>query len=116
MASDKRGTVLVTGGTGKVGSCVSVMLDAASVPFLVASRSPSPSARNVKFDWLDRTTWDDPFEDALVSAVFIVAVCSLRNVSYILLHHVSFRFISTTLCFVSPPFNWAMLAFDRISD
>lgn len=65
MASSKQGTVLVTGGTGKVGSCVARLLTSAAQAHLVASRSSSSSTparpHSVTFDWLDRATWDQPF-------------------------------------------------------
>lgn len=85
------GTILITGGTGKVGSCLADLCKASSTPYLVASRSSSSSSSSaisatspghpaVKFDWLDRTTWSNPFtitssskELPPITAVFLVA-------------------------------------------
>ncbi|KAI0169829.1 putative ergot alkaloid A [Hypoxylon sp. FL1284] len=69
------GTVLLLGGTGKVGSRVTALLQAASVPALVASRSGGapPGLAGVRFDWDDRTTWEPVFSgDTPIKAVLLV--------------------------------------------
>ncbi|ROW07821.1 hypothetical protein VMCG_03375 [Cytospora schulzeri] len=85
MASST-GTILITGGTGKVGSCLANLCKSSSTPYLIASRS-SPSTTSsaghsaVKFDWLDQTTWSNPFttittsssSNSPITAVFLVA-------------------------------------------
>jgi uncharacterized protein YbjT (DUF2867 family) len=69
------GTVLVLGGTGKTGSRITRLLEASSVPFLAASRSGAGD-NGVKFDWMDRATWDIPFgaasPDAPITAVWLI--------------------------------------------
>ncbi|KAJ9132018.1 Festuclavine dehydrogenase [Pleurostoma richardsiae] len=69
------GTVLVLGGTGKTGSRITRLLEASSVPFLAASRSGAGD-NGVKFDWMDRATWDLPFgaasPDAPITAVWLI--------------------------------------------
>lgn len=81
MASPK-GTILITGGTGKVGSGIAKLCQSSSTPYLVASRSASSATAatthpTVKFDWLDKTTWSNPFITATaaspITAVFLVA-------------------------------------------
>lgn len=74
------GTVLLIGGTGKVGRSLAPLLRSASVPCLVASRWPSLAvvtgpADAATFDWHDRSTWAGPFAGARppVSALWLVA-------------------------------------------
>ncbi|MEU7087420.1 NmrA family NAD(P)-binding protein [Streptomyces achromogenes] len=57
--------ILITGGTGKVGSRAVAQLRAKGVPVRVGSRSGEP-----RFDWTDRTTWDAALDG--VKKVFIV--------------------------------------------
>ncbi|XXH05973.1 hypothetical protein Hte_012417 [Hypoxylon texense] len=77
-ASSTPGAVLLTGGTGKVGSRVAPLLRAAGVPTLVASRSGGAAAAAgqtgvVQFDWDDRATWEPVFADhGSVRAVLLV--------------------------------------------
>lgn len=74
-------TILVLGGRGITSSRVSSLLDAAKVPFLIASRSSDPNTPYVqaKFDWLDENTYGNPFETASsnglgsISGVYIVS-------------------------------------------
>lgn len=70
-------TVLLTGGTGKISSRITPLLSDNGKDVLVASRSgTSPVIRGckgVKFDWLDETTYGKPFENASISAAFLVA-------------------------------------------
>lgn len=82
MASST-GTILITGGTGKVGSCIARLCQSSSISYLIASRASSSATADtvhptVKFDWLDRTTWSNPFittttNNAPITAVFLVA-------------------------------------------
>lgn len=80
--------ILVLGGTGTVGSRIARLLSSSSIPALIASRSgvdtptttaPSSSARGVPFDWSNRSTWPNPFEEARtaggggIKSVYIVA-------------------------------------------
>ncbi|KAI2469312.1 putative ergot alkaloid A [Annulohypoxylon bovei var. microspora] len=75
--SSSTGTVLLLGGTGKVGGRIAPLLQAASVPTLVASRSgKSPTGLpGVKFDWFDESTWETIFANSTtpIAAVFIVS-------------------------------------------
>lgn len=80
--------ILVLGGTGTVGSRIARLLSSSSIPALIASRSgvdtptttaPSSSARGVPFDWSNRSTWPNPFEEARtaggggIKSVYLVA-------------------------------------------
>ncbi|KAH8766839.1 hypothetical protein F5883DRAFT_79099 [Diaporthe sp. PMI_573] len=80
--SSSKGTVLITGGTGKVGSCIAKLCQTSSTSYLVASRSASSATAAtvhpmVKFDWLDRTTWPNPFITATqpspIAAVYLIS-------------------------------------------
>ncbi|KAJ5836789.1 NAD(P)-binding protein [Penicillium robsamsonii] len=63
-------TVLVLGGRGKTSSRLSSLLSNSGFPFVQASRSQSEGGphRQCAFDWLDETTWANPF-----TAVYMVA-------------------------------------------
>ncbi|EFY86974.1 putative ergot alkaloid biosynthetic protein A [Metarhizium acridum CQMa 102] len=71
-------TVLLTGGRGKTASHIAALLDAANLPFIIASRSCSPDSkyRQLRFDWLDNTTYDNVLspKDGMqpISAVWLV--------------------------------------------
>ncbi|GAB0138828.1 agroclavine dehydrogenase [Epichloe bromicola] len=56
-------TILLTGGRGKTASHIASLLQAAKVPFIVASRSSNPSSSSPyyqnSFDWLDEKTYGD---------------------------------------------------------
>ncbi|ORY71790.1 uncharacterized protein BCR38DRAFT_418070 [Pseudomassariella vexata] len=70
-----QGAVLLLGGTGKVASRIAPKLKAANIPLLIASRSGrAPEGyQAVKFEWLDRMTWETSLSAApAVRAVFIV--------------------------------------------
>ncbi|KAI1771770.1 putative ergot alkaloid A [Hypoxylon cercidicola] len=73
-SSSTPGAILLTGGTGKVGSRIAPLLQAANIPTLVASRSGSaPSGlTGVKFDWADRATWEPIFASHSVKTVLLV--------------------------------------------
>ncbi|KAF3762251.1 NAD(P)-binding protein [Cryphonectria parasitica EP155] len=70
MASSKQSTIIVTGGTGKTGSCVTDLLVASGVPHIVATRSSGSADQlnSAEFDWMDETTWDNPFAAAAAAA------------------------------------------------
>ena len=57
-------TILVTGGTGKIGTKLAHLLDSAKIPFLLASRSGTAPApfKGVKFDWFDESTYQNAFD------------------------------------------------------
>lgn len=82
MASST-GTILIIGGTGKVGSSLASLCQSSSTPYLVASRSSTPATSSsghpaVRFDWLDDTTWSNPFtataesKSPPITAVFLI--------------------------------------------
>lgn len=62
--------ILVLGGRGKTSRRLASLLDAANVPFLLASRTISPDVpyNQVQFDWLDPETYDTPFSWASSSS------------------------------------------------
>ena len=75
-----RGSILVLGGTGKIGKRIADQLASAAIPTLVASRSgEAPQNKwltGVKFDWFDQSTWEAPWKAAgehSVRAVYIIA-------------------------------------------
>ncbi|OTA68548.1 putative ergot alkaloid A [Hypoxylon sp. EC38] len=76
-AGTQSDSVLVLGGTGKVGSRLVPLLIEASIPTLVASRSAKApaGATGVKFDWDDESTWK-PILANPIKAVFLVASTS----------------------------------------
>ncbi|EFY97954.2 NAD dependent epimerase/dehydratase family protein [Metarhizium robertsii] len=71
-------TILLTGGRGKTASHIAALLDAANLPFAIASRSCSHDSkyRQLRFDWLDDTTYDNVLspKDGMqpISAVWLV--------------------------------------------
>lgn len=65
-----------------MGLCIAKLCQASSTPYLVASRSASSATAStvhptVKFDWLDRTTWSNPFITATktssITAVYLIS-------------------------------------------
>lgn len=76
-AMSSKGTILLTGGTGKIASRIAPLLSLNGNTVLVASRSGNfPSIANttgVKFDWLDPITYDSPFSHYQLDAIFLVA-------------------------------------------
>ncbi|KAF9477233.1 NAD(P)-binding protein [Pholiota conissans] len=69
-------TILLTGATGKTGTELAKTLQAAGLSILIASRSgkaPVPF-KAITFDWLDPTTFENPFNaDPSIDRVYIVA-------------------------------------------
>ncbi len=74
--------VLLTGGTGKTSVRLARFLQDAKIPFLLASRkveAEAPSGMSAtKFDWLDSSTFENPFQYKFpsgqsISAVYLVA-------------------------------------------
>ncbi|KXX81887.1 Festuclavine dehydrogenase [Madurella mycetomatis] len=73
-------TILILGGTGKVGSRIARQLSSQQIPILVASRQGTASQGvPVVFDWNNRETWEKPFTAATASigAIYLVAPPSL---------------------------------------
>ncbi|KAI9704652.1 MAG: hypothetical protein M1820_005400 [Bogoriella megaspora] len=70
-------SILITGGTGKIGMPLAQMLQNAKIPFLLTSRKGLSGApvgmQAVKFDWSDASTFDNAFNQAKIIAVFLVA-------------------------------------------
>ncbi|KAJ7227567.1 hypothetical protein C8J57DRAFT_1197399 [Mycena rebaudengoi] len=70
-------TILVTGGTGKTATALAHLLHKANQPFLVASRDAHKVAApftGTRFDWLDATTYNIPFEAAPdIDRVYLIA-------------------------------------------
>lgn len=58
--------ILLTGGTGKTSTRLARFLQNENIPFLLASRRGASAAPlgmpAVKFDWLDKSTWQTPFQ------------------------------------------------------
>ncbi|KAI0881521.1 putative ergot alkaloid A [Annulohypoxylon maeteangense] len=73
-------TILLLGGTGKVGSRIAPLLKAANVPALIASRSGKSLAGlpGIKFDWENESTWEATFANSAtpIKAVFLVSPLS----------------------------------------
>lgn len=68
-------TILITGGTGKTSSRLAALLKQDRVPVILASRSASApdGLRGCHFDWLNESTYENPFEAASdISAMYIV--------------------------------------------
>jgi festuclavine dehydrogenase len=68
--------ILITGGTGKTSSRIARLAQDAKVPFLIASRKGQdvPSGPAVKFDWLDPSTFENPFQYEFAKGEKITAV------------------------------------------
>lgn len=69
-------TILLTGGTGKTATRLAIRLNAANIPFLLASRrGPDAAPKHypaVKFDWTDETTWKNPFDNESIRAIYMM--------------------------------------------
>jgi festuclavine dehydrogenase len=70
--------ILITGGTGKTSSRVASLAKDNKVPFLIASRKGEDGTPAglpaVKFDWLDSSTFETPFQYKFVNGEKINAV------------------------------------------
>lgn len=73
-------TILITGSSGKTAGYLTQMLVVDHKPILVASRSPKEDSANptVRFDWLNRSTWELPFsheqaQKSAITAVYLVS-------------------------------------------
>jgi len=75
-------TILLTGGTGKTSIHLARFLQDAKIPFLLASRKAEAEAPSgmaaTKFDWLDSSTFENPFQhislgERRISAVYLAA-------------------------------------------
>ncbi|OMP83221.1 putative oxidoreductase yesF [Diplodia seriata] len=74
--------IFLTGGAGKTSSRVASLLHDANIPFVLGSRRGASAApagmKAIKFDWLDDSTYKNPFEHALsngetINAIYLVA-------------------------------------------
>lgn len=74
--------ILLTGGTGKTSVRIARFLQEAKTPFLLASRrgkaAAPPEMPATKFDWLDSSSFENPFQHKFpggesISAVYLVA-------------------------------------------
>lgn len=72
-----KGSILLTGGTGKVARRIAPLFSSNGNTVLIASRSgkcpPLANATGVKFDWFDSTTYTNPFSHSHINAIFLVA-------------------------------------------
>ncbi|KAF8965090.1 hypothetical protein BDZ97DRAFT_1659434 [Flammula alnicola] len=79
-------TTLITGGTGKTGLALAKLLHAANRPVLITSRAgkaPEPF-KAVKFDWFDKTTYENPFNaDPKIDRVYIIVPGIFDVLSYL---------------------------------
>ncbi|KAF8899793.1 hypothetical protein CPB84DRAFT_1825263 [Gymnopilus junonius] len=69
-------TTLIIGGSGKTGQSLAKLLKAANRPALLTSRSGNmPEAfKAVAFDWVDPTTFENPFKvDPSIDRVYLIA-------------------------------------------
>ena len=69
--------ILITGGTGKTSSRVARLAQDAKVPFLVASRKGQDGVTSgpaVKFNWLDPSTFENPFKYGFTNGEKITAI------------------------------------------
>jgi festuclavine dehydrogenase len=86
--SSSTGTILITGGFGKTSSQLSQLLHSRGHSVLIGSRKgqsgvPTPF-KGVKFDWLDKSTWINPFiEDPNIASVYLVPGPGLERYSVI---------------------------------
>jgi ergot alkaloid biosynthesis protein len=74
--------ILLLGGTGKTSVRCAVLLQGASIPFVLASRRGPAAAPAgmpaVVFDWTDSTTWETPFQHKFpdhssITAIYMMA-------------------------------------------
>ena len=75
--------VLLTGGTGKTSVPLARFLQAANISFLLASRMGEAAAPSgmpaVKFNWLDSSTFESPFQYKFPGGESISAVYLISN-------------------------------------
>jgi festuclavine dehydrogenase len=69
--------ILLTGGTGKTSTRMVPLLQSANIPYLLASRKAT-GPNTTKFDWLEPTTWENPFDHKFpngenISAIYLVS-------------------------------------------
>ena len=63
-------TILLLGGTGRTSTRIARLLDDAKITYILASRS----SKDCKFDWLDESTYINPFSKAPeITAVYLIA-------------------------------------------
>ncbi|RMJ26911.1 hypothetical protein PHISP_02218 [Aspergillus sp. HF37] len=70
--------ILLTGGTGKTSTRIARFFQNENIQFLLASRrgtsAASPGMPAVNFDWLDKATWQRPFQHKFADGSTISAV------------------------------------------
>ncbi|KAJ7512501.1 hypothetical protein B0H11DRAFT_2151929 [Mycena galericulata] len=77
-------TILLTGGTGKTATPLAKLLLAANKPLLLATRSgkvPAPF-KGTRFDWLDASTYNLPFDAATespIDRVYLIAPAGVTD-------------------------------------
>ncbi|KAJ5673956.1 hypothetical protein N7462_009395 [Penicillium macrosclerotiorum] len=70
--------ILLIGGTGKTARRLARLLQEAQISILIASRraeesgASSPGTDVVRFDWLDPSTYENPFKNARITAAYIM--------------------------------------------
>lgn len=63
-------TILLLGGTGRTSTQIAGLLDRASIAYILASRS----SKECNFDWLDESTYNNPFsKNAGITSVYLIA-------------------------------------------
>lgn len=72
-------TILLLGGRGKTASRIASLIHAANLPFLVASRSSSPTSpyRQAHFDWTNEDAYASPFVTAATGGMAPISVVYL---------------------------------------
>lgn len=79
-------TILITGGTGKVGRCLVKLLEATKQPILLATRSGTFDGphKAVKFDWFNQDTYEAPFSGyPSIDKVFLIQAEVFDPLAYI---------------------------------
>lgn len=63
-------TILLLGGTGRTSTQIARRLDQVNVPYILASRS----SKDCAFDWLDDSTYSNPFSKSTdITSVYLIA-------------------------------------------
>jgi festuclavine dehydrogenase len=72
-------TILLLGGRGKTASRIASLLHDANLPFLVASRSASPTSpyQQAQFDWLKEDTYENVFTEACKKGMLPISTAYL---------------------------------------
>lgn len=110
--------ILLTGGTGKTSVHAARLLQDQKIPFLLASRRGEDAAPAgmpaVKFDWLDSSTYGNPFEHEVAggkgfSAIYLIAaevvdpeVSMNAFIDFVVQKHSATRFVLLTDSLAQP--------------